>query len=90
MMKFLAATVNELKELTAAEGYKVDCYQSGEVEKNINKIIDNWTRVDILVNNAGITRDGLILRMSESDWDKVIAVNLKARLTARKRYQIYG
>ena len=47
--EILAATVNELKELTAAEGYKVDVTNLGEVEKNINKIIDNWTRVDILV-----------------------------------------
>ncbi|HMP73844.1 MAG TPA: 3-oxoacyl-[acyl-carrier-protein] reductase [Kiritimatiellia bacterium] len=37
-----------------------------------------WGRIDILVNNAGITRDGLVIRMSESDWDEVMAVNLKS------------
>jgi len=82
--EILAVTVNELKGLTVAEGYKVDVTNLEEVEKNINKIIDNFTRVDILVNNAGITRDGLILRMSESDWDKVVAVNLKGAFNCSK------
>lgn len=62
-----------------------------EVEKNINKVIDNWKRVDILVNNAGITRDNLMLRLSESDWDSVINVNLKGSFNCAKvvsRYMV--
>lgn len=47
------------------------------VEEMINKILDKYKRIDILVNNAGITRDNLLLRMSESEWDSVISTNLK-------------
>lgn len=63
---------------------KVDITNLGEVEKNINKIIDNFGRVDILVNNAGITKDNLILRLSESDWDTVYQVNLKGSFNCIK------
>ncbi len=54
------------------------------VEAAINKILDKFTKIDILVNNAGITKDGLILRMSEPDWDAVIAVNLKGTFNCIK------
>ncbi|MFA4888452.1 MAG: 3-oxoacyl-[acyl-carrier-protein] reductase [Candidatus Omnitrophota bacterium] len=50
----------------------------------INKILDKFTKIDILVNNAGITKDGLLLRMSEEDWDAVIAVNLKGAFNCTK------
>lgn len=43
----------------------------------VDKILDLWGRLDIVVNNAGITRDALLIRMKEEDWDQVIAVNLK-------------
>ncbi|MBC7189424.1 3-oxoacyl-ACP reductase FabG, partial [Candidatus Aerophobetes bacterium] len=46
-------------------------------ENAVNKVIDKFSRIDILVNNAGITRDRLVLRMKEEDWDKVIEINLK-------------
>ncbi len=54
------------------------------VEAAINKILDKFTKIDILVNNAGITKDGLMLRMSEPDWDAVIAVNLKGTFNCIK------
>jgi 3-oxoacyl-[acyl-carrier protein] reductase len=74
----------ELSAHSQAYGYKVDVTNLEDVEKNINKIIDNLGRVDILVNNAGITRDNLLLRLSESDWDKVIGVNLKGAFNCTK------
>jgi len=55
-----------------------------EVEQGVKKIIDKYTRLDILVNNAGITRDGLIMRMSDADWDLVISVNLKGTFNGIK------
>ena len=50
---------------------------AGEVSKVFDKIIEENNRIDILVNNAGITRDGLLVRMKEKDWDVVLGVNLK-------------
>ena len=54
-----------------------DVSQTGAAQDAVNKIVDSMTRIDILVNNAGITKDTFLLRMSEADWDAVIAVNLK-------------
>lgn len=54
-----------------------DVSSAGETREAVNKIIDSMGRIDILVNNAGVTRDGFLLRMSEADWDTVLAVNLK-------------
>ena len=48
-----------------------------EAEATVNAVIEKFGKIDILVNNAGITRDNLLLRMSENEWDSVIAVNLK-------------
>jgi 3-oxoacyl-[acyl-carrier protein] reductase len=47
-------------------------------------VIDEWNNIDILVNNAGITRDKLLLRMSEDDWDAVMKVNLKGVFNCTK------
>ncbi|MFH1127867.1 MAG: 3-oxoacyl-[acyl-carrier-protein] reductase [Candidatus Omnitrophota bacterium] len=55
-----------------------------QVEAAINKILDKFTKVDILVNNAGITKDNLMLRMSDGDWDAVINVNLKGTFNCTK------
>jgi len=55
-----------------------------KVEEATNKILDKFSKIDILVNNAGITKDGLLLRMSEADWDLVIAVNLKGTFNCTK------
>ncbi len=64
--------------------FKADVADSGQVQDMVDKILDKFKRLDILINNAGITRDGLIIRMSEEDWDKVIAVNLKGCFVCTK------
>lgn len=48
------------------------------IEEAIGRILAEWGNIDVLVNNAGITRDGLLMKMSEADWDEVIDVNLKS------------
>jgi 3-oxoacyl-[acyl-carrier protein] reductase len=55
----------------------LDISKLEEVENMVSKTIDKFGKIDILINNAGITKDNLILRMSENDWDSVIDVNLK-------------
>lgn len=55
-----------------------DVSSTADVEKLVATTIDNYQQVDILVNNAGITRDQLLLRMSDEDWDTVMNVNLKS------------
>ncbi|MFH1201909.1 MAG: 3-oxoacyl-[acyl-carrier-protein] reductase [Candidatus Omnitrophota bacterium] len=62
----------------------VDVTVYNQIEEMINKILDKFSKIDILVNNAGITRDNLLIRMSEEDWDKVIAVNLKGVFNCTK------
>lgn len=57
--------------------YKVDVSDYKQVEELFNNEIEKWGRVDVLVNNAGITRDNLIVRMKEEEWDDVIRINLK-------------
>lgn len=58
-------------------GLELNVVDYAKVEEALNKILDKWTKIDILINNAGITRDNLMLRMSDNDWDTVIDVNLK-------------
>lgn len=58
--------------------YKADVSSYEEVENMIKSISDDFATVDVLVNNAGITRDSLLMRMKEEDWDKVININLKS------------
>jgi 3-oxoacyl-[acyl-carrier protein] reductase len=74
---------NEVKEQIKAKGCKAKAIQADavKVEKAqdvIDEITGDWEQLDILVNNAGITRDNLILRMSEEQWDEVIDTNLKS------------
>ena len=63
---------------------KVDVTNLKEVESFIQKVLDKFSKIDILINNAGITRDGLLVRMSEADWDTVINVNLKGAFNCTK------
>ena len=64
--------------------YPVNVTDGSQLGEVINKIIDKFAKIDILVNNAGITKDNLALRLSESDWDKVITVNLKGAFLCSK------
>jgi len=70
--------VEELVE-QGTEAIAVQCNvaMSGDVDRLVEATMERFGRVDILVNNAGITRDGLIMRMKDEDWDTVLAVNLK-------------
>jgi len=61
----------------AAMCCKVDVADSASVDSCVKGAIEKFGKVDILVNNAGITRDGLLMRMSDDDWDAVINTNLK-------------
>jgi 3-oxoacyl-[acyl-carrier protein] reductase len=70
-------TVLEIEALgRKAAAYIVDVTDSDAVKETMDKIIDNFNQINILVNNAGITRDGLLVRMSDSDWQMVLNVNL--------------
>lgn len=84
---FTDLVINEAAEETVAEiaafGHKVKGYASNaanfdETHAVVDEILKEFGRIDILVNNAGITKDGLVMRMSEAQWDAVIAVNLKS------------
>jgi 3-oxoacyl-[acyl-carrier protein] reductase len=63
---------------------EMDVTDYTKVEEGMNKILDKFGKVDILVNNAGITKDNLILRMSQAEWDAVINVNLKGTFNCIK------
>jgi 3-oxoacyl-[acyl-carrier protein] reductase len=63
---------------------QVDVVDYAKVEETVNKILDKFGKVDILVNNAGITKDQLLLRMSEAEWDAVLNVNLKGTFNCTK------
>lgn len=73
------ALENELNSLgIQAKGFKSNAGVYEEAEMLITGIMDTFGSLDIVVNNAGITRDGLLLRMSEEQWDEVIQTNLKS------------
>ncbi len=73
------ATEKEIIALgVKAKGYASNAANFEDTEKVINQIKEDFGSIDILVNNAGITKDGLMMRMSEQQWDAVIAVNLKS------------
>lgn len=63
---------------TTVKGYRSDASNFDEAEKLISDIVSDFGTIDIVVNNAGITQDGLLLRMSEENWDNVLTVNLKS------------
>lgn len=63
---------------TKVKGYRSDASKFNEAEDLINDIVKDFGGIDIVVNNAGITKDGLLLRMTEENWDDVINVNLKS------------
>ncbi|MDR1405917.1 MAG: 3-oxoacyl-[acyl-carrier-protein] reductase [Prevotellaceae bacterium] len=61
-----------------AKGYASNAAKFDETQQVVDTIVKDFGRIDVLVNNAGITRDGLLLRMREDQWDAVITVNLKS------------
>jgi 3-oxoacyl-[acyl-carrier protein] reductase len=65
-------------------GIKGNVVQFSECEKLVEQSLDKFGRIDILINNAGITRDNLLMRMSEDEWDSVLAVNLKGVFNCTK------
>lgn len=67
-----------------AKAIKADAVNFDEATIVINKVVTDWGKIDVLVNNAGITRDALLLRMSENDWDTVITTNLKSMFNYSK------
>ena len=84
---FTDLVINEAAEETVAEleafGHKVKAYASNaasfdEAHAVVEEILKEFGKIDILVNNAGITKDGLMLRMTEQQWDSVLTVNLKS------------
>jgi 3-oxoacyl-[acyl-carrier protein] reductase len=71
--------VSEITSLgVKAKGYVFNVADFDDSQKAIDDIMEDFGRIDILVNNAGITRDTLLMRMTEDQWDAVIAVNLKS------------
>jgi 3-oxoacyl-[acyl-carrier protein] reductase len=61
-----------------AKAIKADVSQADQVDSMVNALVKEWGRIDILVNNAGITRDNLMMRMSQDEWDAVIDTNLRS------------
>jgi 3-oxoacyl-[acyl-carrier protein] reductase len=84
--EILDATKSEIESATGRKviAEKVDVTAPKEVESFVKKTLDNFGNLDILVNNAGITRDNLLLRMSEDEWDAVLNVNLKGAFNCIK------
>jgi 3-oxoacyl-[acyl-carrier protein] reductase len=70
---------NELKAYgVIAKGYRSDASDFKAAEDLVNSVVTDFGTIDVLVNNAGITKDGLLMRMSEEQWDEVIRINLKS------------
>jgi 3-oxoacyl-[acyl-carrier protein] reductase len=69
---------------SSAASMSVDVADAKEVEAFFEKIVNETGRVDILVNNAGITKDGLLVRMKENDWNMVLNINLKGAFTCTR------
>ena len=86
LVELAETTAKEIAEVTQRKtlALKVDVTSLKSASEMIDQTMQQFGRVDILVNNAGITRDTLILRMEESDWDAVLAVNLKGAFNCSK------
>ncbi len=72
-------TISEIEAMgVKAIGYVSNAANFADSQRVANEVVKDFTRIDILINNAGITRDTLLMRMTEDQWDSVIAVNLKS------------
>ncbi len=81
----LQEVVAEIEQLgRKAVAVKVNVVEAADCEAMVKACIDAYGKIDILVNNAGITRDTVLLRMKEEQWDQVIAVNLKGTFNCTK------
>lgn len=69
-------TVDELQRYGEISFIKADVSNTEQVEKMVDSIIETYKKIDILINNAGITIDGMLTKMDESSWEKVLSVNL--------------
>ncbi len=78
---------NLSKENIIVKGYKSDASNFDDCQKLVDQISKEFKTIDILINNAGITRDNLLMRMKEEDFDKVIEVNLKSVFNMTKAIQ---
>lgn len=83
-----AAAEETLRQITEQDGegftVRFDVADAQGVQEQVKEIIATYGRIDILVNNAGITRDGLMARMKEEDWDSVLDTNLKGAFLCSK------
>jgi 3-oxoacyl-[acyl-carrier protein] reductase len=82
-VKATAAQIAKEKEVETL-GVKSNVSQIADCEKLVDASLDKFSRIDILINNAGITKDNLLMRMSDDEWDAVIAVNLKGVFNCTK------
>jgi 3-oxoacyl-[acyl-carrier protein] reductase len=84
---FVQETVEEVRKLgRKAWAVAANVAEAASVEAAAEQILKEAGRVDILVNNAGITKDGLLMRMSEADWDAVLDINLKGTFLFTKAF----
>jgi 3-oxoacyl-[acyl-carrier protein] reductase len=78
-------TTNELKQAGGQVlGVACNVTDNASIEKMVDEVVNHWGRIDILVNNAGITRDNLMMRMSEEEWQAVIDTNLTSAFKVTK------
>ena len=83
--EWLADTLAKVKALgRRAEGYAMDVASAAAVGEAVAQVLADFGRIDVLVNNAGITRDSLLIRMTEEDWDAVLDINLKGAFLTTK------
>lgn len=79
------ATLEELMaEGGGGELFPFDVVEESQVEEAVKKIVDRHKKIDILVNNAGVTSEGLLVRLTSEDWDRVIGINLNGTVHCTK------
>lgn len=84
----MQATIDEIASLgVKVKGYASNAASYEDSELLAETVLKDFGRIDVLINNAGITRDNLLMRMSEEDWDAVLAVNLKSVFNLTKAVQ---